>query len=181
MKFISKFGILAGLLLCSMGIFFSSCNDNNEPENDSLNGDVSPVFIFKLNGDYVNNVCVMVDSTGTEILARSIGKIEDRHHFIALSDGYFAGRGALGWSHNRFTKWTIEEWNKLPKTPSDEEILANLIPDAKAIEIWEHEPLGEWFDFPSFDAPGLPDRDVWVAKCDSVIKAGFLGWKLVSE
>ena len=76
MKFISKFGILAGLLLCSMGIFFSSCNDNNEPENDSLNGDVSPVFIFKLNGDYVNNVCVMVDSTGTEVLARSIGAIE---------------------------------------------------------------------------------------------------------
>lgn len=167
MKFISKFGIWAGLLLCSMGIFLSSCNDDDAVEDDFINNSLPPVYIYKTNGNFYNNVPVVV---GEDTICFPVLDSAVFNPPVSLCDGYFR-KGLVdvtGFERFTFTKWTYEDLEGFDTVPDRENILANVIPGSKITEVW--------FLIPDI----ILGADVTINEyCNDIIRKGFPGCKLI--
>lgn len=146
------------------GILMTACGSDKNDEPDMTFGDVMKTHIYKINGNYSDFVTVHVKDG--EVCAFPGVNNALEHKTIKLSDGFYT----RGWSCTelaRFTRWTYEEYAKLPTQPTPEEILNNLIPDAYITEVYEM-PFYEW--------AGSPDLE---KRCNELIEAGLPGCKLI--
>ncbi len=153
-------------ILMLAGILMTACSsDKNDEPDMPTDGTSFPICIYKINGDYSKFVFTDVSSDRSKI------------HFIIepgrvgngpkeLSDGFYVGCGN---PNVAFLNWTYEEFNALPRTPSVDEMLQRIIPEAKITLIYEMP----------FTYLTYPDPERAYQVCDSLIKAGLPGCKLI--
>lgn len=99
---------------------------------------------FRVNGPYLNNVMVILSDDGSEVVERPlINQVDASSAPIALADGWWLDVAAVDGSA-AFLDWTYYQYSQLPATPSDEEILAHVIPGACITEIVEL-PLSRYY------------------------------------
>lgn len=158
MKIFAFIFMLAGILMTACG------NDKNE-EPDIIYGVPSPpVYIYKMNGDYSNYVFTDVNPDRTQInFIIEPGRVGDGPK--KLADDFYEGCGNPDVA---FLNWTYEEFNALSSTPSTQEMLNRIIKEARIILIYE---------MPFYEAKYYGERRYEV--CDSLIKAGLPGCKLI--
>lgn len=94
---------------------------------------------FRMSGDYANHVAVTLDASGNLTYFPGPGDISESSRPKQIGDGWWLNRQGLG-PNSVFTKWTFEEYSKLPSVPSPAEIKAAIIPGAKVTE-WRQLPI----------------------------------------
>jgi len=91
--------------------------------------------VYKMNGDYAAYVPVTVSPDGNTLTSfPAPTDIIDGSEPIALDRGYYLDRRGVN-QNTRFTRWTYAEYRALKQTPSPAQILGNLIPDARVVDI----------------------------------------------
>lgn len=125
---------------------------------------VAMTKIYKTNGDYADRVPVTLNSQGNGLISYPAPSDVAGAFPIKLIDGYLLDRRGVS-AATAFTRWTYEEYAALPSAPDVKTIMANLIPGARVTEIRQ-------MPFPT----GTDDA---VARCDSLISAGFPGCETV--
>lgn len=167
MKKFNVIRILAGLFLCLTGVVSYSCSDDDAVEDDFIGNTLPPVYIYKTNGNFYNNVPVVV--AGDTICF----PVSDSAVFnppVSLCDGYFIeGLVAVtGFERFTFTKWTYEDLEGFDTVPDREKILANVIPGSKITEVWVL--------FPGI----IRGADMTINEyCNDIIRKGFPGCMLI--
>ena len=145
-------------ILMLAGILMTACSSdkNDEPELITNSGGV-PLYIYKINGDYSKFVFTDVSHDRKKIhFIIEPGRVGNEPKM--LSDGFYEGCGNPDVA---FLNWTYEEFNALPRTPSVDEMLQRIIPEAKITLIYEM-PYTEW---------DYPEHERALEVCDSLIKA----------
>ena len=89
--------------------------------------------IFKMSGDYADNVAVTVNASGVLTYFPAPSDLTAASAPVALGDGWYLNRQGLG-PGSVFTKWTFEEYSALPAAPSTREIIDAIIPGARVTE-----------------------------------------------
>lgn len=144
-KILSK--CIAGLLFIGI-ITISGCSKktaeqtSSEPEimqiqpqiigSQPLN-QVLKATIFKMSGDYADNVAVTLGPDGNLIYFPAPGDISVGSKPVAIADGWYLNRQGLA-PGSVFTKWTFEQYSQLPSVPSPSEIKKAIIPGARVSE-----------------------------------------------
>lgn len=91
--------------------------------------------VYKMNGDYAAYVPVTVGDDGNSLISfPAPTDINDGSEPIAMARGYYLDRRGVN-QNTRFTQWTYAEYRALKQTPSPAQILDNLIPDARAVDL----------------------------------------------
>ncbi|MCM1355463.1 MAG: hypothetical protein NC212_03550 [Staphylococcus sp.] len=119
------------LLSLVFAIFMASCSNEDEP--NYMPTDVNPIIcICKTNGDYWNNVPVMVDASRTMVTFIPGTDIEPP---TRLHDDFQVGgsKGGL----DAWTKWTYDEWNSYDEPPHCFDMINYVIPEARVAVIYE--------------------------------------------
>ena len=101
---------------------------NSEPVGMLLNASV-----FKMNGDYADNVAVTMGVDGRLVYFPSPSDISASSKPVPVGEGWYLNRQGLG-PGSVFTKWTFEEYKALESVPSPAEIIAAIIPGARVTE-----------------------------------------------
>ena len=91
---------------------------------------------YKTNGDYSDRVAATYDSTtGTFTYFPDPSDITAASAPRALEDGWLLDcQGGIG-ENTVFLRWTYDEYSRLPRVPSLEELRDAIIPEAKVTEI----------------------------------------------
>lgn len=89
--------------------------------------------VFKMSGDYANNVAVTLNADGTFAYYPAPSDISAASHPIDLGNGWWLNRQGIG-PRSRFLRYTFEEYASLPSVPSQEELLKAIIPGAEVTE-----------------------------------------------
>lgn len=89
--------------------------------------------VFKMSGDYSDNVAVGVDPDGRLTYFPAPTDISVSSRPVSLGNGWWLNRQGLGKGY-RFTKYTFEEYAKLPSVPSMQELVDAIIPGASVTE-----------------------------------------------
>lgn len=93
-------------------------------------------IIYKTNGDYTNLVPVVVKADGTLLSYPDPTDVGTFNTPVPLKDGWLLDRrGGIG-TGTRFTRWTYDQYHVLPQVPSAQEILDNLVPEARVTEAY---------------------------------------------
>lgn len=91
--------------------------------------------IYKTNGDYIANVPVNV--SGDKLISYPApSDLGPGSMPVKLDGGFLLDRRGIG-PDTRFTTYTYEEYAAFPESPSVEELMAAIIPDARVTEIIE--------------------------------------------
>ena len=120
----------------SVTIGYSSAGQNQSPAGPPPVKMVNPegmlvkATVFKMSGDYANNVAVTLDNAGNLVYYPAPSDITDSSCPLELGDGWWLDRQGLG-ANSVFTSYTFEEYSKLPKVPSREELKKAVIPGAR--------------------------------------------------
>lgn len=99
------------------------------PENGNSARYMPKATVFRMTGDYADHVAVTIGPNGMLTYFPAPSDISADSAPVSLGDGWYLNRQGLG-SGSVFTKWTFEEYSKLSKVPSPEEIKAAIIPSA---------------------------------------------------
>lgn len=89
--------------------------------------------VFKMSGDYANNVAVTLNADGTLSYYPDPTDISSASKPVSLGNGWWLNRQGIG-ARSRFLKYTFEEYAALPSVPSQEELIKAIIPGAEVIE-----------------------------------------------
>lgn len=93
--------------------------------------------IYRTDGDYNDLVPVTVTPGGPGL--QSYPDPSDVGEFsrpVPVADGWLLDRrGGIG-PYTRFTKWTYAEYHTLPQVPSVQEIIRNILPEARVTQAW---------------------------------------------
>lgn len=100
--------------------------------------------VFKMNGDYANQVAVGVNSSGDLTYFPAPSDITQSSCPVEIGDGWWLNRQGIAKGY-KFTRYTFSEYSSLKKTPSPEEILKAIIPGAEVTEF-------RMLDIPSSEA-----------------------------
>lgn len=90
--------------------------------------------VFKMSGDYSDNVAIGIGADGKLTYFPAPSDIDINSAPVSLGDGWWLNRQGLGKGY-RFTRYTFEEYSKLPEVPSMQELLDAVIPGAVVTEI----------------------------------------------
>lgn len=93
-------------------------------------GMVLKATAFQMTGDYSNNVAVTLNQDGSLAYYPAPSDITPQSRPISLGNGWWLNRQGLG-PNSQFTSYTFDEYEKLPETPSQEQIKAAIIPGAR--------------------------------------------------
>lgn len=88
--------------------------------------------VYKTNGDYNNNVTVVVTDNGTGLITYPApGDVGEQSVPTAVADGWlWDHRGGIG-PNTRFLAYTYAEYHALPEAPSVAQLMAAIIPEAR--------------------------------------------------
>lgn len=84
---------------------------------------------FRMSGDYADKVAVTLNPDGTLLYYPAPSDISANSAPYPLGNGWWLNRQGIS-SNSVFTKWSFAEYSQLTSTPSREEIMAAIIPDA---------------------------------------------------
>lgn len=107
-----------------------------------LNGGFNPSLaypnatIFRMNGDYANNVAVTLSPEGELLYFPSPTDITADSKPVELTDGWWLNSQGIG-PNSVFTRYTFKEYASLPETPSTDQIKLMIIPGARVIDFME--------------------------------------------
>lgn len=106
-------------------------------------GMVLKATAFQMSGDYSNNIAITLNEDGTLAYYPAPSDITEASRPIALGNGWWLNRQGLG-PNSVFTKYTFDEYEKLPSVPSQADLKAAIIPGAK-VSGWKRlsYPAGE--------------------------------------
>lgn len=91
--------------------------------------------VYKMNGDYADNVPVIVSADGESIVSYPAPTdLTTESTPIPVTHGYLLDRRGVN-ANTRFLKLTYDEYRALPQPPSIEQLKADIIPDARIIDI----------------------------------------------
>lgn len=105
------------------------------PAVDKGQRDVAMTRIYKTNGDYADKVPVTLNDSRTALVSFPAPSDLVGAAPVALDGGFLLDRRGVS-ANTAFTRWTYAEYSALPSAPSAEEIMKNLIPDARVTEIY---------------------------------------------
>ncbi len=89
---------------------------------------------FRMSGDYANNVAVTVDTNGNLTYFPDPKDISDNSKPVDLGNGWWLNRQGIS-KNSVFTRYTFDEYMKLPEVPSPVELKAAIIPGAYVSEM----------------------------------------------
>lgn len=132
-------------------------NQNNEPPlerittmkplNGGINVSSPPVFIYKTNGDYYNNVPVIMNNDRTAIVSYPAptdlsygGKLRLPTRLV---DGYLLDNRGIG-PNVAFLSYTYQEYSKMKEAPSMEELMSHII---SKYPLTVYHTCGRWRDY----------------------------------
>ena len=98
-----------------------------------LAGVLPKARIYKMSGQYADNVPVQMGQDGTIISYPAPGDVVGQEP-IAVAHGWWLDRRGIG-TNSAFTRWTYAEYSQLPEAPTQEEIRAAIIPGARVTEL----------------------------------------------
>lgn len=84
---------------------------------------------FKMTGDYSNNVAITLTPEGEVSYYPAPSDISESSRPVDLGNGWWLNRQGISPS-SVFTKYTFEEYSKLPYVPTPQELKAAVIPGA---------------------------------------------------
>lgn len=99
-----------------------------------LTGIMPKATAFKMSGDYANNVAITVGDNGQLTYFPAPSDITRSSAPTSLGDGWYLNNQGLS-ANSVFTKYTYEEYSKLPSVPSPEELKAAIIPGARVADM----------------------------------------------
>ncbi len=109
----------------------------------------APVIVYKTKLDYSQHVPVTLTDDKKSIVSypatSDVYFGGDLAYPVRLEDGYFLDRRGID-ANSAFTKWTYYEYSRLPKTPSQEEIMLGLLETDPFTEIWDLGSRGAFTD-----------------------------------
>lgn len=97
-------------------------------------GRLPMAIIYKTNGDYSDNVPVTLNASRTALLSFPAPSDLTNASPLPLEGGFLLDRRGIS-ANTAFTKWSYAEYAALPSTPSQQEIMDNIIPTARVTEI----------------------------------------------
>lgn len=87
---------------------------------------LSPVVVYRMNGDYADLVPVNLNEAGTGLVSYPDPlDITPSQKPEPLVDGWYLDHRGVG-TNTAFTTWTYEEYHALPKAPTQAEIMAHI-------------------------------------------------------
>ena len=92
--------------------------------------------IFKMNGDYADNVAITLNSDGSIAYYPDPSDISESSSPVALGNGWYLNRQGIG-PESKFTSFTFEEYKNLKSLPSHQELVESIIPEAAVTEFVE--------------------------------------------
>jgi len=93
---------------------------------------------FKMTGNYSDKVAITLNPDGSILYYPAPSDISENSRPISLGNGWWLNRQGIA-PTSVFTKFTFDEYSRLPKTPSVEELKAAVIPGARVSQ-WEVLP-----------------------------------------
>lgn len=88
-------------------------------------------IIYKTNGNYNDLVPVNLNPDGTLLSYPDPTDVGEFSTPLPLEGGWLLDRrGGIG-AGTRFTRWTYSEYHALPQVPSPQQLLDNLVPEAR--------------------------------------------------
>lgn len=85
---------------------------------------------FQMTGDYSNNVAITLNNDGSLAYFPDPSDITSASRPIDLGNGWWLNRQGIG-PNSVFTRYTFDEYEKLPNVPTLEELKASVIPGAR--------------------------------------------------
>ncbi|WP_297072096.1 hypothetical protein [uncultured Duncaniella sp.] len=146
----------------STSVIFLPGNGNTGVRDTRPSAVVPMAKIYKTNGDYAERVPVMLNASRTALVSYPAPSDLRDSEPVKLDDGFLLDRRGVG-VNTAFTRWTYKEYSEMTTPPSPEEIMANLIPEARVTELYE-------MPFPA-STPDAP------ARCNTLITTGLPGCK----
>ena len=140
--------------MISMVLFLGGCKAKKEaasPQGSEIptvatkpmiiggNNDVRAIpnaTIFRMSGDYVNNVAITLNHDGTLAYYPDPADITANSTPYALGNGWYLNRQGIG-PNSRFTSYSFEEYRNLPALPSQKDLISSIIPGAVVTEFIE--------------------------------------------
>lgn len=102
---------------------------------ENFESDIMPkASVFKMSGDFQDNVGVTLNADGTLAYYPAITDITAQSAPQALQGGWWLNRQGLS-GGSVFTKWTFDEYRNLPVQPTREEIIEAIIPGATVTQM----------------------------------------------
>lgn len=146
MKLLSVFGIIAFVAVsCSRQTTAPGTTSSDDalqivraPEQPMLGGKRAMPFayIYKTNGDYNANVAVTYDATtGTFMGYPAPSDVSKDSEPLRLVDGWLLDRRGGVSDNTVFLRWTYDEYHRLEKVPTLDELRSAILPDARITEI----------------------------------------------
>lgn len=137
-------------ILIAAAVLMVSCSARREgvlpapeavpvPTTEIRNGSNSmllpPVIIYKMSGDYAENVPVTLNADGTKIVSYPAPSDVSVQYStpLPLVDGFWLDRRGVS-DNTVFTLYTYKEYASLPSAPTPEELMAEIIPGARVTE-----------------------------------------------
>ena len=92
--------------------------------------------VFRMNGDYSNNVAITLNVDGSLAYYPDPSDITSGSAPYPLADGWYLNRQGIG-PDSKFTAFSFEEYRNLNKAPSHKELIDAVIPGASVTEFVE--------------------------------------------
>lgn len=89
--------------------------------------------VYRMSGDYADNVPVQLDDNGNLISYPAPGDIPADAEPVRLRDGWLLSPVGVS-ANTAFTRWTYAEYRALPEAPTPAEVADALIPGARVTE-----------------------------------------------
>lgn len=132
------------VLLVSM-VFISACKtikteNKTAPENNSAGIALPSVFVYKTKADYSHNVPVILSEDKKTIVSfPDPSDLMVNGEFrtpVKLSEGYLLDRKGIS-KNVAFLRFTYDEYSKLTKIPSTEELKYLILENDPLLELWD--------------------------------------------
>lgn len=88
---------------------------------------------FRMSGDYMNNVAITLNSDGSIAYYPDPSDLSKSSIPYALADGWYLNRQGIS-ANSVFTSYTFEDYMALQQPPSQQELLAAVIPGARVTD-----------------------------------------------
>ena len=143
-----KKGLVITLIATIMAVFTGCKSGKDTANSGSDSGEISvklppmtghqlmnpDATIFKMSGDYANNVAVGLNADGSLSYYPAPTDLSKESAPYELGNGWYLHRQGIG-PNAVFTRWTFSEYMALPQAPSREEIKSAIIPGARVTEM----------------------------------------------
>ncbi len=101
-----------------------------EVRQQPLVGMMPKATAFKMNGDYANHVAITIGPNGQLTYFPAPSDISKSSIPTSLGGGWYLNNQGIG-ANSVFTKYTFEEYSKLPSVPSPQELKDAVIPGSR--------------------------------------------------